>query len=300
MAGTRNNIGFSYHRIPLEAKGEKKESIYLEVGENYLDVMKLKLAAGRPFQTTYKGDYEKSMLINEKLAFQFGWKPAEAIGQQIRKGDTTVYTVIGVLKDFEQNTLFDPILPVAMSLASPEKYSHVIIRAKQGTLGSVYDQIKAAWARLYPMKPFRGYYQDEVAAEASSVNESIATIFSWFAIISVLMAATGMFALVSLAVLKKMKEIAIRKVIGANGRHIFQLVLKGYFWIFLLSAGIGCYAGYLLSKLLMDMIFRINSGVSISSLTISFTGVLLISAITIGSRVWLVLRTKATDVLKAN
>ncbi len=48
------------------------------------------------------------MIINEKLAFQFGWKPDEAIGQQIRNSDTSVCTVVGVIKDFTQNTLFDP------------------------------------------------------------------------------------------------------------------------------------------------------------------------------------------------
>ena len=300
MAGTKNNISFSYRRVPLEANGQKNESIYLETGDNYIDVMKLKLVAGRSFNTADKGDYGRSLLINEKLAFRFGWKPAEAIGKQIRKNDTTVCTVVGVLKDFAQNTLFDPVQPVAMGLTEPEKYSQIIIRAKQGSLASVYSQTKAAWAKLYPMKPFRGYYQDQVAAQASRVNESIATIFFWFAIISMLMAATGMFALVSLTVLKKMKEIAIRKVVGANGRHIFQLVLKGYIWIFLVSAGIGCYIGYSLSKLLMDMIFRINSGVSISSLTLSFIAVMLICFATVGSRVWMVLRTKATEVLKTN
>lgn len=300
MAGTKDQVGFSYHSITLEAKGEKKKSNYMETGENYLDVMNLKLVAGRAFNTFGKGDYGQSMLINEKLAFEFGWKPKEAIGKQIRRNDTTLCTVVGVLKDFTPNTLFEPIVPVAMCLAAPEKYSQIIIRARPGALNTVYDQTKAAWAKLYPMKPFRGYYQDEVAAEASRVNKSIATIFFWFAIISGLMAATGMFALVSLSVLKKMREIAIRKVVGASGRHIFQLVLKGYFWIFLVAAGIGCYAGYTLSRLLMDMIFRINVGVSISSLTLSFICVLFISAITIGSRVWYAVRKKVTDVLKAN
>jgi putative ABC transport system permease protein len=163
----------------------------------------------------------------------------------------------------------------------------------------VYDQTKAAWTKLYPMKPFSAYYQDQVAAQASQVNQSIATIFFWFAIVSMLMCATGMFALVSLTVQKRMKEIAIRKVVGASGRHIFQLVLKGYFWIFILAAGIGCYAGYALSKLLMDMIFRINAGVSAASLTMSFICLLVINAITIGSRIWYALRTNAADVLKA-
>jgi ABC-type antimicrobial peptide transport system permease subunit len=114
------------------------------------------------------------------------------------------------------------------------------------------------------------------------------------------MAATSMYALVSLNVLKRSKEIAIRKVVGAADKHIFQLIMKGYIWILLLSAVIGCYGGYALSKLLMDLIFRVNTGVSTSSLTWSFLGVLLICGATIIARVMLVLRTKATDALKSN
>ncbi len=140
MAGTVNNIGFSYNRIPLESKGEKKESIYLETGDNYIEVMKLKLSAGRDFNNAGKGDYGKSMLINEKLAFEYGWKPADAIGKQIKRNDTTIYTVVGVLKDFTQATLFDPLQPLAMVLVSPEKYSRIIIRAKQGSVGSVFER----------------------------------------------------------------------------------------------------------------------------------------------------------------
>ena len=181
------------------------------------------------------------------------------------------------MKDFTQETLFDPILPVAMMQVPPEKYARIVIRAKPGSLKAVFDETKTAWARLYPMKPFRGYYQDEIAGEASRVNESIATIFAWFAIISVL---NGSYQHVCIGLpqrIEKIKEIAIRKVVGAEDRHIFQLVLKGYFWIFLLSAIIGCYGGYSLSKLLMDLIFRINVGVSTSSLVISFIYMLLLS-----------------------
>jgi ABC-type antimicrobial peptide transport system permease subunit len=187
-----------------------------------------------------------------------------------------------------------------MLLVAPEKYTQVIIRAKPGALSSVNDQAKVAWTKLYPMKPFRAYYQDEVAFESSRANQSIATIFFWFAIISMLIAATGMFALVSLSVMKKMREIAIRKVVGANNGNIFRLVLKGYSWIFVLASAMGCYAGYALSRLLMDMIFRINAGVNITSLVISFAGVLLICAFTFGSRVWYAVHQKTTDVLKGN
>jgi putative ABC transport system permease protein len=300
LAGTVSNIGFSYNNRSFEANGIKNEAVFLQTGDHYIDLMNLKLAAGRNFIPDSKNDIGKSMIINEKLAFLFGWKPDEAIGKLIKPSDSTSCTVVGVLKDFTQETLFDPIRPVAMVLVSPEKYTRLIIRARPGMLGHVFAETKAAWLKLYPGKPFRGYYQDELDAQAANVNESVAVIFRWFAIISVLMAATSMFALVSLNVLKKSKEIAIRKVVGAEDRHIFQLVMKGYTWVILLAAIIGCYGGYSLSKLLMDLIFRINAGVSSSSLAISFIGVLVICGVTIAARVWLVLRTKATDALKSN
>ncbi len=181
----------------------------------------LKLIAGRNFIANSRNDIGKSMIINEKLAFQFGWKPGDAVGKQIKPNDTTTCTVVGVLKDFTQETLFDPIQPVAMVLADPSKYSKIIIKAKPGSLNNVFAETKAAWLKLFPGKPFRGYYQDELDAQAANVNESVAVIFRWFAIISVLMAATSMFALVSLNVLKKSKEIAIRKVVGAKYWHYF-------------------------------------------------------------------------------
>ena len=299
-AGTVNNIGFSYGRLALEAKGIKTESMYLATGENYVELMKLKLVVGRNFKAAEKGDQGKSMLINENLAFQFGWKPEEAIGKPVKMNDSTTCTVVGVLKDFTQETLFDPLQPVAMTMVSPDKYSRIVIRSKSGSLKKVFAETKSAWASLFPLKPFRGYYQDEIAGEAASVNESVAIIFSWFALISVIIAATSMYALVSLNVLKRSKEIAIRKVVGAEDKDIFQLVLKGYSWIFLISAAIGCYGGFAMSKLLMDLIFRINAGVSSGSLVLSFAGVFLICAITIGVRVWIVLRSKATDALKSN
>ncbi len=300
MAGSINTIGFSYTRLPLESKGVKKETIYIKSGEHYIDLMRLKLVAGRDFLEGSKADIGKSMIINENLAFQFGWKPEEAIGKQISYADTNTWTVVGVLRDFTPQTLFEPMQPVALVIKDPSTYSRMIIRAKPGSLTTAYADIKAAWTKLYPLKPFRAYYQDELSAEAAKVNESIAKIFSWFALISVFMAATSMFALVSLNVLKRSKEIAIRKVVGAEDFHIFKLVMRGYVLILSIAAVFGCYAGYALSKLLMDLIFRINAGVSSSSLALSLIGVLLICAVTIGARVWIVLRSKATDALKSN
>ena len=130
------------------------------------------------------------------------------------------------------------------------------------------------------------------------LNGIITRIFSGFALISIFMAATGMFALVSLTVLKRLREIAIRKVVGAQGRHIFWLVGGGYWRIFLISSVIGCSVGFLLARQLMEMIFRINAGVRVDSMVLGFLGILALSGTIIASRVAFLTRVRTTDVLK--
>ncbi len=299
IAGTRQHIGFWERTASLESANEKKESRYLEVGENYINTVQLKLIAGRDFNATGEGDIGKSVLINQHLAAQFGWKDTEAPGKQI-KMDTSAATVIGVVKDFTSGNLFEPLQSYAIRAVDPAKYAELIVRTQPGAVNAVYNQSKKIWANLFPLKPFSGNYQQDAggAAESIRTNNNVAAIFFWFAIISVLLTATGLFALISLTVLKKTKEIAIRKVVGANSKHIYRLVLKGYVLIFLLASALGCYAGYALSGLLMDMIFRINAGVSLPVIWISLVAVLLITTVTIAARVWAALRVNPTAVLK--
>ncbi|HXO75386.1 MAG TPA: FtsX-like permease family protein, partial [Puia sp.] len=241
---------------------------------------------------------QQYMLINEKLAFAMGWTPAEAVGRIIRKDDKVTCLVVGVLKDFTQNSFSDPIQPLAMCLITPEQASQWVIRARPGHLAEVFDQVKTVWAGLYPTTPLNTYFQDEVSANTMRLNSIITRIFSGFALISIFMAATGMFALVSLTVLKRLREIAIRKVVGAQGRHIFWIVGAGYSRIFLISSLIGCAVGFLLARQLMDMIFRINAGVRMDSVIISFLGILILSGTIIASRVVYLSRVRTTEVLK--
>ncbi|MBS1663036.1 MAG: ABC transporter permease [Bacteroidetes bacterium] len=296
MEGVNDQVGFSYHSWPLEAEGKKKECTYLEVGPGYISLMELKLVAGS-VPKTISAD-RPYMLINEKLAFALGWKPVEAIGRTIRKDEKTTCVVAGVLKDFTQNSFGRPILPVAMELIDPEKASQLLIRARPGRLGEVSDEVRAAWARLYPGTPFNGYFQDDVSVISMRLNAIVTRIFSGCTLISIFMAATGMFALVSLTVLKRRKEIAVRKVVGARGRHILSLVGMGYGWTFLISAFLGCTVGYLLARQLMEMIFRINAGVRMDSVVISFLSILLLSGTIILTRVWYLSRVRTTDLLK--
>ena len=95
-----------------------------------------------------------------------------------------------------------------------------------------------------------------------------------------------------------MKEIALRKISGAKGRHILVLINRGYIWIFLIGAAIGCYGGYALTKLLLDMIFGVNSGIATSTLINSVLVLFIIAAITSGIKVWQAIRTNPVKLLR--
>ena len=270
----------------------------MEIGRDYPQTMGLKVIAGRGFDVQTAADYESSLLITEKMAGTYSWTPAQALGKRI-KIDSTNFTVVGVLKDFHSDVLFVPLEPVALKLAKENKFQYLIVQAKPKDLTAVFSEVKTALGSLYPTKPFNGFYQNRVKAEAYEVTNSIATIFLWFGLVSILLTATGLFALVSLTALKKMKEIALRKVVGASPRHILVLINKSYVLILAVSALLGSLAGLALTRTLINMIFKINSGVGLDSLLWAVIVLFLIAAVTSGIKVWEAVRANPVKLLRS-
>ncbi len=298
LAGSRSHIGFEYRNVVAEAEGKKNEVNYLEVGRDYVKTMNLKIVAGRDFDVQMEGDYTSSILITKNMAARFGWKDEEAVGKKIYI-DSVNYSVVGILIDFHLNVLFEPLEPVVFKLGKENRYQFLVIRAKLSDQELVYSKTKDAWKKIFPMKPFTGFYQNELKAEAYKVTRNIAKIFSWFAIISVLLTATGLFALVSLTILKKMREVALRRVVGANTGHILVLINKGYFWVFIAASVLGCYGGYALTKLLMDLIFEINVGIELSIIIKSLIVLFIIVGTTSGIKVWQAVRSNPAKTLRS-
>ncbi|TMI82898.1 MAG: FtsX-like permease family protein, partial [Bacteroidetes bacterium] len=297
LAGSKNHIGFDYSREVAEAEGVKKETKFFEVGDDYVQTMNLKMAAGRTFEPALLSDYSTAILVTEKFAAMYGWKPAEALGKQVHI-DKDAYSVVGVLKDFHPASLFEPAYPLVMKATQEDNYRYLIIQAKNKDLTSIYNTAQNIWKKLFPLQPFNAFYQDQMIAESLRVSTSIANIFLWLAVITVLLTATGLFALISLTLLKRMREIAVRKVVGATPQDIYLLVNKGYFWIILAGTAFGCYAGWSLTKLLLNQIYRINNGIATFTMVISVVMMILIALFTTGIKIWQVTKTKPANLLR--
>lgn len=295
--GSKGHLDNWWRDKVMESEGVKHEYHLVETGKGYLEMMGVKILAGRDFRSDNDADINKSIVVSQNFCTSYGWKPDHAINK-IVKIDSIDYSVIGVSQDVYMGGFFQPLTPLVFNQVPDNQYSSVIIRSKQGQLKSTYDQVKAKWVQLFPLKTFNGIYNDELAAEAQKVNESIAKIFSWFAIVSILLTATGMFALISLTILKKTREIAIRKVVGATLKDITIVINKSYFLIFTIAAFIGLCAGVMLTKLLMDLIFKVNIGINSNTVINTFASVLVLIALIIGIKVWQIGKMKPSQVLK--
>ncbi|MEP7254086.1 MAG: FtsX-like permease family protein, partial [Ginsengibacter sp.] len=297
LAGTKNHIGFDYRKEVTESEGIKKETKFLEVGKDYVQTMNLKMTAGRSFENALQGDYDNAILVTEKFAAMYGWHPSDALGKQVHVG-TVTYSVVGVLSDFHPASLFEPADPVLMKLTMEDNYRCLIIQAKKSNLTSVYNATQNTWKKLFPSQPFNAFYQDQMIAESYRVSTAIAKIFSWLALITILLTATGLFALISLTILKRMREIALRKVVGAKPKDIYLLINKGYFWIILAGTAFGCYAGWSLVELLLNQIYKINNGIATSTMIISVIVMIGIALLTTGIKIWQAIKRNPVDLLR--
>ncbi len=176
LAGTRNHIGYGWRKVVAEVQGIKKETNYIEVGRDYLKTMNLQMAEGRAFDAEMEGDFTSSVLITQKMAATYGWKEKEALGKQVHI-DSLNYSVVGILKDFHMGQLFDPLEPAVLKLVKENRFQFLIIQAKPADINDVYSKTRDAWKKIFPMKPYSGFYQSGLKAEAYKVSASIAKIF---------------------------------------------------------------------------------------------------------------------------
>ena len=192
---------------------------FANIDENYLDVLRISLVAGRNFSTGGAGDPARSVLVNEAFVRWMGWK--NALGQTIRPShDVKEYKrVIGVVKDFHYTSLHNPIEPMLLYYQPANPWT-LLVRAAPRDL----DVIRSAWLALLPQHPFRYAFLDAEFDGQYRQEAKMMTLFTWFSALTLLIAGLGLFGLASFTMLQRTKEIGIRKVMGASVPNLLLLL----------------------------------------------------------------------------
>ncbi len=261
-----------------------------EVDYDFIGTMKLELIAGRNFSEANGTDIREGMIINEAMAREYGW--TEPIGKKL-PGNYD-HQVIGMVRDFNYESLHNPVKPLAMVLLldsmlvrssdmmfSAASHPRVTIRLKPGNYQNQITAIQKDWESVAPDQNFQFRFLDETLNAAYQNEQRLGSLVRYAAVISIMIACLGLFGLATLIVIRRTREIGIRKVLGANLMNIVMLVSKDFLLLVIIASAIAFpLAWYGLHKWLQDFTYRIEIPLLLFFAAAVFS--LLIAMITVG------------------
>jgi putative ABC transport system permease protein len=279
VAGTQNHIGFGSYRRPVKDADKQLEVDVMDIGPEYARTIGLRPVEGRLFDELREtADRENnSIIVNQKLLEDFGWN--EGVGKVLTLYDTTRLNVIGVVKDFYIGGLWQAVEPAMLRLARDDNYYVLIVKASSGDLPGILEFMKSTWKSIVPNSIFGGRPQEELMQEAKDINNSILKVNVFLAIVATILSLIGMFNLVSLDIIRRTKEVGIRKIQGAPVPLIMLLISRKFLYILGIASVLGCIGGYYMSYKLLDSIWDyfvdIGAGILIAAVLILFVATLL-------------------------
>ncbi len=228
-----------------------------QVDEDYVPALGLELTAGRNFSREMKSD-SSAAIVSESFVKALDIK--DPIGFKITNGHPGGYEIIGVFKDFHFESLKGKVQPLCLNLGmSP---STTTLRLKQGVeTSTAIKAITKVWNDFSPNQPIRYSFVDEEFKVMHNDITRMGTIFSSFAILSIIIACLGLLALSAYVVEQRKKEISVHLVLGASIGQVFRLLTFGFLKLVLIAAVIASpIAWLLLNKWLRDYAYRITIG----------------------------------------
>jgi putative ABC transport system permease protein len=258
----------------------------MDIGHSYAQTMGLRLVEGRFFDELRAGAdiANGSILVNQKLVNDFGWK--EAVGQTITLYDTTRLTVIGVVKDFYLGGVWRAIEPAIMRIVPSDRYGLLTVRSKPEDLASVLEYISTKWKGMVPNSVFDGRLQEDLMLEEKEINRSIMKVNIFLAIVATVLSLIGMYNMVSLDIIRRTKEIGIRKIQGAPVTVLMYLVSRKFLIILIIASVLGCAGGYYMSNMLMDSIWDYFVEIKFGILLLSASLMVIATTCTIIFKIW--------------
>jgi putative ABC transport system permease protein len=296
-AGTTHNWTSGWYSDPIKYRGEELDVSLLNIGEDYLEATSATILEGRNFIKDSQTDVENSVIINEELVRLFGWE--EPIGERIILSDTIELFVVGVVKDvFLGGGLWEPVRPLMLRYTKPENYRVLVAQSKSEDVKEIYEAMEAAWKKVFPNLLPNVDYMDYSIAETTLINTNIRLMFIFLGTVAAILSAIGLFSLVSLDIIKRMKEIGVRKVLGASVSNIIGIINKRYIIILAISSVLGSILGYYMTDMLMGSIWTYYLPISPGAFLISIAILAVMAAITVGGKVIKAASANPTETLR--
>ncbi len=284
VPGREHNI----NAVKAEIEGEMRESA---ISVNYVDHqfvshMGIALKEGRAFDPEMRTDAYASILVNEAAVRYYGWHD-EPIGKQIhlnfdQEGNPqTILQVIGVVEDYHFLSLSNPIEHHMLILPeSSSSFRHIIVEYQAGREDQVLPFLEAAASEFDSSRLPEVRSLEMGFSEAFDAEKRLGSIFSFFAMVTIIISLMGLFGLSSFMMEQRKKEIGIRKVLGSSSMSVLGLLYKEFSWLILIAVVVAAPASWLLlERWLQGFVYHIGMSLSPVLLSTLITYVLAIATV---------------------
>ncbi len=278
-------IGVSYGRsVRVNEEDEELGFNYFSVDEDYIDNLQLHLIAGEGFSPKDIRQTPDKMIINEKMVQMLGFESAiAAVGESLIIDDSTKMTIKGIVKDYNHQAMMSELGPMAL-IPYADQFNMLQVRYQKGNKEAALQHIEQAWSKLNPEKKIT--YKDfniEVGEFYDLIFGDLVNIIGLISFLTITISCLGLLGMATFTTETKVKEVSIRKVLGASDKNVVMLLSKGFITLLLIASVIAIPAAYFLNNLWLESIaYRVSIDFSVIGMG---TGIMLILGIlVIGSQ----------------
>jgi putative ABC transport system permease protein len=255
ISGSKRN-GNTMYRVGREKIDPGTGVQIWNVDVDYLKVMGIKLAEGRNFSPALSSD-SQALIMNRTMARRMGME--HPVGQRVNWGQGQGVMIIGMVEDFNYESVKQPIGPVCLTLGS---WSTIVaVRTKTTDIKGLLAGVGKVWKDFSPQQAFRYSFLDESFAHMYADVQQTGNIFTALSILAVCIACLGLFALSAFMADQRRKEIGVRKVLGASVWQVAGLLSRDFLRLVGLAVVIGSpIAWWAMHTWLQDYVYRITMG----------------------------------------
>lgn len=270
------------------------------VDENYMPLHGHVLLAGRNLQWQPENSVEKEIIVNEQVLKRFdiaNKDPQKALGEVVIV-DGKKLTIVGVLKDFHYGTMEKSIEPVMFRYTSDSRDGYLNVKIVSSDLPATMKAIEKSWKKTDDIHPLDAKFYDDQIQEAYSQFSVMVKVIGFIAFLAVSIASFGLFGMVVFTTETRMKEVSIRKVLGATEKRLIFLLSRGFIVLLVVSGCIAIPLTWVFFEKVVLVNFAYHKPVGVIEIILGLGVVIVIAMVMIGLQTTKVARANPAVVLK--
>lgn len=294
VSGSVQSLGNFSKQLVIKTEGKEQTVQSISVLPGFATQLGISIIKGRDLSPEFEADKTDAVLVNQAFLNQMHW--ATGIGKNIEY-ENHRYLVVGEVNDFHFENFQTPVGPLVLMGCKPADINYVYVKTAPGLFTNAHTEVEKVWKKVNPNLPFEYYYQEGVFDQYFKGFNQVSQVMGAAAAIMMTISISGIFGLALLILGRKMKEISVRKVLGAGIRNIIFLINKEFIY----AIGFAILFGLPVSWWLVRSIFNQvtpESVVSVYPLIFSFIGLIVMTVVSVSWHIFKAHTSNPTKYLK--